>query len=129
MSKKIQIGTDIVCISRFAKSLTTGNFIQKIYHVKEIEYCEQKALKARIASYAARFAAKEAFAKALGTGLYVQGIVPSHIWVENEESGRPILYFSDSLTKVLNDKGFFSVDVSLSHHEEYAVATVILYSL
>ena len=129
MSKKIQIGTDIVCISRFAKSLTTANFIQKIFHPKEIEYCDQKTLKARPASYAARFAAKEAFAKALGTGLYVQGIAPSQIWVENEPSGRPVLCFSDSLTKLLNDKGFLSVELSLSHHEEYAVATVILYNL
>ncbi|MGY3804551.1 holo-ACP synthase [Pigmentibacter ruber] len=128
MSKKIQIGTDIVSVTRFAKSLATGNFIEKIFHLKEIEYCDQKALSGRIASYAARFAAKEAFSKAVGTGLFVQGISPRQIWIENESSGRPVLCFSESVSKFLIEKGFSFADVSLSHHEEYAIATVILYS-
>lgn len=127
MVKKIRIGTDIVHLPRFEKSLTTGNFIKKIFHPNEIKYCEMKQPPARIASYAARFAAKEAFSKALGTGLLANGVAPIDIWIENEESGRPVLCFSAHIISLLHQNDFCNHDVSLSHHEENAIATVLLY--
>lgn len=125
MSGKIFIGNDLVHLPRFEKSLGVGNFISKIFHTREIEYCEKKQDK--LSSYAARFAAKEAFSKALGTGLYAQGVAPIDVWIENLENGKPQLFFSPKLQEILNTKGITGWDVSLSHHGEYALAHVILY--
>ncbi len=126
MPIKIFIGNDLVYLPRFEKSLTIANFLQKVFHMHEIEYCEKKADK--ISSFAARFAAKEAFSKALGTGLYAEGVVPVDVWIENLENGKPTLCFSENLQIILKDKGISGWDVSLSHHGEYAMAHVILYA-
>lgn len=126
MAKKIRIGNDLVNIPRFEKSLSVGNFIQKIFHPTEIAYCESK-VKGRAASYAARFAAKEAFAKAIGTGLYANGVSPKDIWIENETNGKPQLNLSDNVKNILNLNELDDYDVSLSHHEDYAIANVILF--
>ena len=101
MAKKIRIGNDLVNIPRFEKSLKIGNFIQKVFHPNEIAYCESK-VKDRSSSYAARFAAKEAFSKALGTGIYAQGVSPKDIWIENEANGRPFLNVSEN-KKLIHD--------------------------
>lgn len=126
MAKKMRTGNDLVHIPRFEKSLSVGNFIQKVFHPNEIAYCESKT-KGRTASYAARFAAKEAFAKALGTGLYANGVSPKEIWIENETNGRPFINITDNIKKILASLEIEDFDVSLSHHEEYAIATVILF--
>lgn len=125
MAIKIFIGNDLVHLPRFNQSLALKNFIQKIFHAREIEYCEKKMDKN--SSYAARFAAKEAFAKALGTGLYAAGVAPTDIWIENMETGKPTLVFSQKLQALLKEKKVSSSDVSLSHHGEYAIAHVVLY--
>jgi holo-[acyl-carrier protein] synthase len=127
MAKKIRIGNDLVNIPRFEKSLKIGSFIQKVFHPNEIAYCESK-VKNRISSYAARFAAKEAFAKAIGTGLYSHGVSPKDIWIENEASGRPFLNISENLKQILKENDIHDFDVSLSHHADYAIASVILYN-
>ncbi len=127
MVKKIRIGNDLVNIPRFEKSLKIGNFIQKVFHPNEIAYCESK-VKNRSSSYAARFAAKEAFSKALGTGLYAQGVSPKDIWIENEVSGRPFLNVSENVKQILNENEIHDFDVSLSHHVDYAIACVVLYT-
>ena len=124
MHTNIRIGNDIVNIPRFEKSLEITNFIEKIFHPNEIAYCEGKA--SRISSYAARFAAKEAFAKALGTGLYAQGITPQDIWVENEPNGRPCLKFSEGVKIILEKQSISKAEVSLSHHIDYAIASVVM---
>lgn len=127
MAKKIRVGTDIVHLPKFERSLNTGNFIQKIFHPKEIQYCENKPVQARLASYAARFAAKEAFSKALGTGLFVNGVTPRDIWIENEATGRPFICLAENILLLLNEVEYYDHDISLSHHEQNAIATVILY--
>lgn len=124
MAIKIMIGNDLVHIPRFEKSLFVGNFIQKIFHASEREYCEKKIDK--VSSYAARFAAKEAFAKALGTGLYARGVTPTDMWIENLESGKPSLCFSEKIQCLLKERGITDWDVTLSHHGEYAMAHVVL---
>ncbi len=126
MTKKILIGNDLVNIPRFERSLLVGNFIQKIFHPDEILYCEKKVAQ-KSASYAARYAAKEAFAKALGTGLYAQGVSFLDIWIGNEESGRPFLNINDNIKAKLMKQNIDDYDVSLSHHIDYAMATVILF--
>ncbi|MES2615082.1 MAG: holo-ACP synthase [Bdellovibrionota bacterium] len=122
---KIYIGNDLVHLPRFEKSLQLEKFIAKIFHLREIEYCEKK--KDKLSSYAARFAAKEAFSKALGTGLYAQGVAPTDVWIENLESGKPQLFYSEKLREILRTHGITGCDVSLSHHGEYAMAHVVLY--
>lgn len=125
MIKKILIGNDLVCIPRFEEALKISKFIEKIFHPQEIDYCEKKN-NAKAASYAARYAAKEAFAKALGTGLYANGITFKDIWIVNEESGRPLIELSEKMQVKLKAENIVAMDVSLSHHVDYALATVLL---
>lgn len=122
---KITIGCDLVYITRFKKSLQNKKFIDRVFHKIEQDYCNSK--KNSAASYAARFAAKEAFSKALGTGLFSQNVSPSDIWIENDAHQKPILYVSEKLMKILKNKKIKHWDVSLSHHGTYAMATVVVY--
>jgi len=124
MSLKTKIGCDLVCISRFKKSLQLEKFVNRIFHKQEIAYCEQKHDKA--SSYAARFAAKEAFSKALGSGMFADGLAPNDIWVQNLENGKPQIFVSNKLQTKLNSLGVCDYDVSLSHHEDYAMAVVTI---
>ena len=126
MAKKILIGNDLVNIPRFEKALNVGNFIEKVFHPKEITYCESKGANSA-ASFAVRFAAKEAFAKALGTGLYAKGVAPKDIWIDNEENGRPFLNISENIIQILKELDITDYDVSLSHHVDYAIANVVLF--
>ena len=82
------IGTDIINIKRINNSIKKGgfNFKKKIFSDSEINYCERK--KNSSAFYAKRFAAKEAFAKALGTGI-TKGISLKDIEIYNDSSGKP----------------------------------------
>ena len=83
------LGTDIVDISRIKKLLNKNKkFINRIFSVNEIKYCESRSNK--IASYAKRFAAKEAFTKALGTGVS-KGIFFNEISVNNNKDGAPFI--------------------------------------
>ena len=83
------IGTDIVDISRIKKIFNLNKkFVYRIFSRKEIKYCESQ--KNRIASYSKRFAAKEAFAKALGTGIS-KGIAFNEISINNNKNGAPFI--------------------------------------
>jgi holo-[acyl-carrier protein] synthase len=127
MIKKIRIGNDLVYIPRFEKALSVGNFIKKIFHENEIKYCESQHKRKKIACYAARFAAKEAFSKALGTGLYAQGVSFRDVWIEKETNGRPLLHMSKKILLLLQQEHLSGQDVSLSHEKNYASAVVILF--
>ena len=124
MVTKTKIGCDIVYIKRIEKLLLQDKFIERIFHETECKYCEKKVKKS--SSYAARFAAKEAFAKAIGSGLYHEGVGPRDIWIENDASGKPILRVSEKLEEKLKVYHIKSWDVSLSHHEDYAMAVVVV---
>ena len=115
------IGTDIIEISRIRDAINrTSSFKKKVYTEKEIEYIEKK--KEPYASYAGRFAAKEAVSKALGTG--VRGFSLSDVEILNDELGKPnvILY-----NELLNQAKNLKIQISISHSKEYAVSTVIIY--
>jgi holo-[acyl-carrier protein] synthase len=123
------IGTDVVEISRIEqKVLQREGFCQLVFSRNEIIYCDK--VKNRFESYAARFAAKEALLKALGTGLYISNEL-NEIEIENTASGKPIIKISDELNKNIK-KIFmiqdFQIHVSLSHTSTIAMAFVIIES-
>jgi holo-[acyl-carrier protein] synthase len=95
------IGTDVVDISRIEqKVLEREGFCQKVFSKNEIAYCDK--IKNRFESYAARFAAKEAFLKALGTGLQINNEL-NEIEVENAASGKPDIKISSLLNKKIKE--------------------------
>ena len=115
------IGTDIIEISRIEKAINrTKLFKEKVYTEKEIEHIEKK--KNPYASYAGRFAAKEAISKALGTG--VRDFLLKDIEILNDELGKPIVYLYNEIKKLAEG---LKIQISISHSREYAVSTVILY--
>ena len=120
------IGTDIVDISRFKKLFNKNKKIKKkIFSKKEIKYCESRPNK--IASYSKRFAAKEAFSKALGTGIS-KGISFNEISVTNNKEGAPFIEILGK-TKVIFKKLIKKknkIYLSLSDEKKYALAMVII---
>ena len=116
-------GIDIVKNERFEKWLLNEKLLERFFHSDEVEY--SKSRKASATQHlAARFAAKEAFVKALGTGF--SGINLRDICVYNEPSGKPILNLENTAAKKMSESGATSVHLSISHEREYTVAMVIL---
>ena len=117
------IGTDITDVRRFKKWVKNPLMIERFFNEQERKYNGTEA--ARCQHYAVRFAAKEAFSKALGTGLSGFGL--KDVFITNNSEGKPTLNIVNSALSVLKEKlGDCNVFVSLSHEKEYAVATVIL---
>jgi holo-[acyl-carrier protein] synthase len=122
------IGTDIVNIKRMKKILKNNGarFRNKIFSKSEINYCEKKRNPASF--YAKRFAAKEAFSKALGTGIR-KGINLKNIIVFNDVYGKPKIKLRGStyvyLKKRIKTKKY-NIYLSLSDDEPWAQATVII---
>ena len=122
------IGTDIVNIKRMDKSLKKYGlkFKNKVFSKNEIFYCENKNNPP--AFYAKRFAAKEAFAKALGTGIG-KGISLKNIEIFNDKSGKPSIKLKgkiDNLVKKKIKKSKYNIYLSLSDDKPWAQATVII---
>jgi holo-[acyl-carrier protein] synthase len=120
------IGTDIISIDRINKSLKNKNFLKRVFNEKEILKC--KKTNKSINCFAKRFAAKEAFSKALGTGI-AKGINFNEIIVLNKKSGKPYIDLVGQTKKTLNKrfKGKKSkVSLSLSDEKKYAVAFVTI---
>ena len=119
---EIYTGTDIIEIDRIKDAIKSDTFIKKIFTEKEIEYCESKKDPARIQSYAARFAAKEAIFKAISKVLLLDyGMEWKSIEILKEETGRPYVNLKIDNHKKQNLK----IDVSLSHIKDCAVATAV----
>ncbi|MBQ5321355.1 MAG: holo-ACP synthase [Oscillospiraceae bacterium] len=112
----MRVGTDIVKIERIEKSLKSPAFLNRVYSEEERALILEKGA----SSAAANFAAKEAFSKALGSG--VRGFSLSEISVLRDEMGKP--YFSLSGKAAEKAEGL-KFDVSLAHEKEYAIAFVI----
>jgi holo-[acyl-carrier protein] synthase len=115
------LGIDLVEIARMEELLARWQmrFLEKIFTAEEIAQCERRGHRA--ASYAARFAAKEACAKALGTG-WDRDFSWKDFSVRNDASGRPLPCLSSRLKARLAE---CRVHLSLSHTEHYATAVVI----
>lgn len=120
---KIRTGTDIIEINRVKKAIeeTDKKFCERVYTPREIYYCESKNAQ-KYQHYAARFAAKEAVFKALSAILDSKyDIEWKDIEIRNDNYGRPYIELNEKFTKAIE-----SIDISISHCKEYAVASVIL---
>ncbi len=120
----VAIGTDLARIERFRKFLTPDSkFLERVYGAEECEYSLAKRDPAP--HLAARFAAKEAFLKALGTGLR-DGLTWQQVVVVRDALGCPSLKITGRAAELMAERGAKSVFLSYSHDGEYAVATVVL---
>ncbi len=120
------IGTDIANIQRIKKSIKNKNFVYRLFNKIEIKKCNNQFNKANC--YAKRFAAKEAFSKALGTGIS-KGINFDEIIVHNIKTGKPkIKLLGNTKKKVIKllKKKNIKIFVSLSDDKPFAVATVVI---
>jgi holo-[acyl-carrier protein] synthase len=122
------IGTDIVNIKRIEKILKRNGplFKKKIFSEKEIAYCDSK--KNPGSFYAKRFAAKEAFTKALGTGIS-NGLNLKSIEISNDSFGKPVVNLKGNVDKFLKTKikrKKYQIYLSLSDDKPWAQATVII---
>ena len=118
---KILCGTDIIEIERIKKSIERSGdkFLNLIYTPAEIKYCESKR-NAKYSHYAGRFAAKEAIYKAVSSLLPDRfAITWTDVEVINDENGNPKIKFLN-----LEIEQIKSIDISISHSRDYAVATV-----
>jgi holo-[acyl-carrier protein] synthase len=120
------IGTDIIEINRIKKLLNKNNqFKKKIFSTKEIKRCESSPNVS--ASYSKRFAAKEAFSKALGTGVR-KGISFNEISINNKKNGAPFIELLGN-TKIITKnitKKRTKIYLSLSDEKKYAIAMVVI---
>tara|TARA_Y200000002_G_scaffold343886_1_gene316697 strand:+ start:220 stop:603 length:384 start_codon:yes stop_codon:yes gene_type:complete len=120
------IGTDIVSIKRIKLSLKKKNFIKRIYSAQEVLKCKKTVNQHNC--YAKRFAAKEAFSKALGTGIS-NGINFNEITVLNNKLGKPYINLKGETKKIIK-KTFkqkkTKISLSLSDEKDYAVAFVTI---
>jgi holo-[acyl-carrier protein] synthase len=119
----IGIGVDIVHAGRLERWRGTPGLLERYFHPRELSAALSRGSGAG-RSLAARFAAKEAFGKALGTGL--SGIVLKDIMVLNNRQGRPEMEFAGTAGAALRKSGAAKVHLSLTHERDNAVAVVIL---
>lgn len=119
----IGIGIDIIEVERIKKAIETygERFLKRVFTKNEIEYCE--AYKGnKYLHYAVRFSAKEAFSKAIGTGL-TQGFKLNEIGIVNEENGKPRVELVGELHRKWSK---YNILVSLSHIHSVASAFVVI---
>ena len=119
-------GVDIIKNSRINNSLKIKGFLNRIFTEKEIQ--QGKKLKNKINFYAKRFAAKEAFVKAIGTG-FRSNINFIDIEIKNYKNGKPYISLSKKLNKFLQKKfkiQKYKVFLSLSDEKDYSIAFVVI---
>jgi holo-[acyl-carrier protein] synthase len=121
------LGTDIVEVARIERLLRDkgDEFKARVFTPHEIEYCNARPKPAP--HFAARFAAKEAFMKAIGTG-WAKGVGFTDIGVRNNPDGKPELEIAGEARRIIDGKGPSFLWLSMSHTNEYATATVIIES-
>ena len=120
-------GVDIAEVGRIRESVERfgERFLRRVFTEGEIQYCERKAN--RFESYAARFAAKEAAMKALGTG-WNHGIRWRDVEVVRPKGQRPTLQFHGLAAELAKKMGAKNIALSITHTSEQALANVILES-
>jgi holo-[acyl-carrier protein] synthase len=119
----IGIGIDIVFVNRMERWLKKPELLKRYFHPDELNYVQSTGNKAA-ASLAARFAAKEAFGKALGTGLL--NFALKDIMILNKQNGKPEVILLGTAKEALENSGAQKIHVSLTHEKENAVAMIIL---
>ncbi len=115
------VGIDIIEVNRFSRILAQQKekLLRRIFTDDELGFCKMAANR-----LAGRFAAKEAFFKALGTGF--RGFKWQDVEIKNNTLGAPQFLFSEVLARHLENLGVAKTHLSISHCKEYAVAQVIL---
>lgn len=121
----VSVGIDMESVSRVRNAIERHgeNFLEKVFTPEEIELCESRG-NARWASFAARWAAKEAFSKALGTGIGTR-FAMTDAGVVNNALGAPELNFSARAQDALRERGASRALLSLTHTREVAAAIVV----
>lgn len=121
----LSTGIDIVEVYRIAETMTrTARFAERVFTPAERDYCDSKGA-AAAQSYAGRFAAKEAFLKAIKTGW--RGKITWHdMEILNDADGVPSLTLKGEALRILSTQGAEHIHLSISHTAEHAVAQVIL---
>ncbi|MFL6230771.1 MAG: holo-ACP synthase [Pyrinomonadaceae bacterium] len=102
----------------------TPRFVERVFTARERDYCDSRGAVAP-QHYAARFAAKEAALKALGTG-WSGGLAWQDVEITNTEAGAPILNFYRRALELFQASGATRAHVSISHTSEHAIAQVLL---
>ncbi|OQY24195.1 MAG: 4'-phosphopantetheinyl transferase [Desulfobacteraceae bacterium 4572_35.2] len=121
----VGIGTDIVRVERFQRFIERQEdaLLKRLFTEGELSYSLPR--KSAAQHLAARFAAKEAFVKALGLGLR-DGITWQDMEVRNDDLGCPSLYLTGRAAEIVLQRTLTTPYLSYSHEQEYAVATVVL---
>ena len=114
------VGTDLIAIPRVQAAIERhdGRFLRRVYTPEEVAFC-----RGRVPELAARFAAKEAVMKALGTG--ARGVAWREIEVLPDRRGKPLVYLYGRARERAERIGLRALDVSLTHEREYAMAVVV----
>ena len=119
----IGVGCDVIEIARVQRAVERQSFVERVFAPEEIAYCESRGKQAA-ASYAARFAAKEAVLKALGTGL--RGGELKEIVITNDELGKPSVQLLGYHAELASKLGVKNIEISMSHSREMALAYVVM---
>jgi holo-[acyl-carrier protein] synthase len=119
----VGIGIDVVHVRRLERWQKIPGLLERYFHPEELAAALDKGSGAAL-SLAARFAAKEAFGKALGTGL--TGIVLKDIMVVNRHNGRPVIEVFGTALKALEKSGADRIHISLTHERDNAIAMIVL---
>lgn len=117
-----KIGVDITTISRIEKNIAKDSFRTYVYTQAELD-CFYNISRPKVASLAANFAAKEAFSKALGTG--VRDFSLNEVEILRDGLGAPYMQFYGKAADIMLQGGY-TAQVSLSHESDMAIATVLL---
>lgn len=124
---QIYCGTDIIEVKRVKEAmLETKGFKEKVFTEKEIKVGETKGEKTKYEYYAGRFAAKEAIYKAMSNVKNDFAFWNVEILNDKANKNRPIVNFLDNSLNELKTNGKLTVDISISHIEEYATAMAIV---
>jgi holo-[acyl-carrier protein] synthase len=120
----IGLGTDLIEIERIERSVARfgERFLERVFTPGEIAYCHAK--KGSAESFAARFAAKEAGAKALGTGIS-RGVSWKEFEVKRKPGQRPELHLSGRAAEIARELGVKRMSLSLTHSREMSMAVVV----
>ncbi len=120
----ITTGIDMLEIGRMAKSLRSKRFAQRCFSPQELEQFAQQGCRPNY--LAGCFCAKEAFAKAMGTG--IRGFSLNEVTLLRDNLGKPYLTFSGNARSLVEQQGL-SFSVSISHTKEHVIAVVVAYTL
>lgn len=122
------IGTDVIETDRFKEKLNQNDekLLNRLFSAREIAYCRKGVqVSAQARCFAARFAAKESFMKALGTGLR-NGLRWTDIEIINNSLGKPLIQVYNKAHSTVKDKAIRNIHLSMSHARNHASALVIL---